>query len=253
MGLFDKEIELTKDDFDKINAILPPELRKDSWKSSEIIDKELTHKFRRFRDKMEIRINEYESKWNQMSQSLTVKKENSEQFISSKTPIFNTEIYEAKPLGMIDIGIVEKFGTASTGNRFENGVLGYAIEGAMDKVWSENNTQFAAVKKAKLELIREAKRVHNDCNCIFKFEIDFREIGSSGNVFIYTRGTACRGDYKSTEILQEEFKMEISNEQKELDTVESEWKELRLRFDKLYEGSTSIPESKYELKKLLEK
>ena len=62
MGLFDKEIELTKDDFDKINAILPPELRKDSWKSSEIIDKELTHKFRRFRDKMEIRINEYVSK-----------------------------------------------------------------------------------------------------------------------------------------------------------------------------------------------
>ena len=253
MGLFDKEIELTKDDFDKINAILPPEIRKDFWGYNEIVEGGLIKQYREFRDKVEVQKTNLYTNYKNIKRNLDSKKENSEQFISSKTPIFNTEIYEAKPLGMIDIGIVEKFGTASTGNRFENGVLGYAIEGAMDKVWSENNTQFAAVQKAKLELIREAKRVHNDCNCIFKFEIDFREIGSSGNVFIYARGTACEGDYKSTKILEEEFKTEISNEQKELDTIESEWEELKLKLNKLFEGSTSIPESKYELKKLLEK
>ena len=44
-----------------------------------------------------------------------------------------------------------------------------------------------------------------------------------------------------------------SNEQKELDRIESEWEEIKLKLNKLSEGSASIPESKSELKKLLEK
>ena len=253
MGLFNKEIELTKDDFDKINAILPPEIRKDYWEYNEIIDGGLIKQYREFRDKIEVHKSDLKTKYNNLKRILDSKKENPEEYIDLKTPIFNTDIYEAKPLGMIDVGIVEKFGTASTGNRFENGVFGYAIEGALDKVWSENNTQFAAVQNAKIELLKEAKRVHKDCNCIFKFEIDFRELGSSGNVFIYARGTACEGDYKSTKILEEEFKTEILNEQKKLVTIESEWQALKLRLEELYEGSAPIPEGNYELKKLLEK
>lgn len=253
MGLFNKEIELTKDDFDKINAILPSEIRKDFWGYNEIIEGGLNRQYVEFRDKIEVKKDNLKTNYNNLKRILDSKKENSEEYIASKTPIFNTDIYEAKPLGMIDIGIVKQFGTASTGNRFENGVLGYAIEGALDKAWSENNTQFAAVQTAKIELLKEAKRVHKDCNCIFKFEIDFRELGSSGNVFIYARGTACKGDYKNSEILEKEFNMTISIEQKELDTIESEWEELKLKLDKLSENSASIPESKYELKKLLEK
>ena len=253
MGLFNKEIELTKDDFDKINAILPSEIRKDFWGYNEIIEGGLNRQYVEFRDKIEVKKDNLKTNYNNLKRILDSKKENSEEYIASKTPIFNTDIYEAKPLGMIDVGIVKQFGTASTGNRFENGVLGYAIEGALDKAWSENNTQFAAVQTAKIELLKEAKRVHKDCNCIFKFEIDFRELGSSGNVFIYARGTACKGDYKNSEILEKEFNMTISIEQKELDTIESEWEELKLKLDKLSENSASIPESKYELKKLLEK
>lgn len=253
MGLFNKEIELTNDDFDKINAILPPELRKDFWEYEEIVDGGLNRKYVHLRTKFEVQINDLKTKYNNIRTPLISKKEKSEEYIASKTPIFNTDIYEAKPLGMIDVGIVKQFGTASTGNRFENGVFGYAIEGALDKVWSENNTQFAAVQTAKIELLKEAKRVHKDCNCIFKFEIDFRELGSSGNVFIYARGTACEGDYKNNETLKEEFQNEINSTQKELDLIEIEWEDLKLRLEKLSEGSASVPESKYELKKLLEK
>jgi hypothetical protein len=253
MGLFNNEIELTKDDFDKINAILPPEIRKDFWGYNEIIEGGLNRQYIAFRDKIEIQIRDLDTKYNNISTPLKSKKENFEEYIASKTPIFNTDIYEAKPLGMIDVGIVKQFGTASTGNRFENGVLGYAIEGALDKVWSENNTQFAAVQTAKIELLKEAKRVHKDCNCIFKFEIDFRELGSSGNVFIYARGTACKGVYKSTETLKEELQNEINSAQKELDLIKIEREALKLRLEKIFKGSASIPESKYELKKLLEK
>ena len=153
---------------------------------------------------------------------------------------------------MVDVGIVKRFGTASTGNRFESGIAGYAIEGAIDKIWSENNTQFAAVQSAKLELLKEATTTHKNCNSIFKFEIDFRELGSSGNVFIYARGTACKGNYKNIEILKDEFQKEITNSQDELNLVESKYKELKSRYDKLGQ-SWSIPENKYELKKLLEK
>lgn len=253
MGLFNNEIELTKDDFDKINAILPPEIRKDFWGYNEIIEGGLVKRYKEFRDNIHVQKRDLETQYNNIAIPLKSKKENFEEYIASKTPIFNTDIYEAKPLGMIDVGIVKQFGTASTGNRFENGVLGYAIEGALDKVWSENNTQFAAVQTAKIELLKEAKRVHENCNCIFKFEIDFRELGSSGNVFIYARGTACEGDYKNSETLKEELQNEIISAQKELDLIEIEREALKLRLEKLIKGSTSIPESKHELKKLLEK
>ena len=45
----------------------------------------------------------------------------------------------------------------------------------------------------KLEFLNKAKKVYPSCNMIFKYEVDFREIGSSGNVFIYMRGTASIG------------------------------------------------------------
>ena len=115
---------------------------------------------------------------------------------ASKVQVFNTEVFEAVPLGFIDLGIVVRFGTTSTGNRFENGVVGYAIEEASDKVWAKNNAQYNSVKEAKLELLTKAIRTYKECNQFFKFEIDFREIGSSGNVFLYLRGTACKGENK---------------------------------------------------------
>lgn len=253
MALFNNEIELINDDFDKINAILPPELRKDFWECKEIVDGSLYKQCIEFRNKIDVQTKDLETKYHNIEATLKIKEESFEDYIALKTPIFNTEIYEAKPLGMIDIGIVKKFGTASTGNRFENGVIGYAMEGALDKVWSENNTQFAAVQNAKIELLKEAKRVHKDCNCIFKFEIDFRELGSSGNVFIYARGTACEGEYKNNETLKEEFQSEVTTIQKELDLIDIEWKDLKLRLEKLSKSLASVPEGKYELKKLLEK
>ena len=253
MGLFNKEIELTNDDFAKINEILPPELRKDFWEYKEIVDGGLFKQYSLTILQMEGQKTDLKTKYYNIEATLKIKEESFEDYIALKTPIFNTEIYEAKPLGMIDIGIVKKFGTASTGNRFENGVIGYAMEGALDKVWSENNTQFAAVQNAKIELLKEAKRVHKDCNCIFKFEIDFRELGSSGNVFIYARGTACEGNYKNNKTLKEEFQSEVTTIQKELDLIDIEWEDLKLRLEKINKNVNLIPNDKSTLKRLLEK
>ena len=38
---------------------------------------------------------------------------------------------------------------------------------------------------------------------IFKFESEFREMGSSGNVFIYLKGTASIGDNNGMEEVKE--------------------------------------------------
>ena len=34
--------------------------------------------------------------------------------------------------------------------------------------------------------------VYPESNSLYNYDVDFRELGSSGNVFIYMRGTACK-------------------------------------------------------------
>ena len=60
----------------------------------------------------------------------------------------------------------------------------YAIEQASDEVWAKNNAQENALNEVKTELIKKALALYSECNMIFKFESEYREMGSTGNVFI---------------------------------------------------------------------
>ena len=112
---------------------------------------------------------------------------------------------------MVDIGMVKKFSTTSTGNRFENGMVGYAIEQAFDDVWAKNNAQENALNEVKTEFLKKTASLYPECNMIFKFESEFREMGSSGNVFIYLKGTASIGDNNGMEEIKSE-KSRLLNE-----------------------------------------
>jgi hypothetical protein len=196
MGLFNSKKELTSEQVTKLNSLLPKQFHQEKWIESDFKgDKRISNRLNEFYVKASDSINYLEKKLELFKGTELFKfNDDLEQLLASKIIIYNTELYEAKPIGMIDIGLVERFGSASTGNRFENGVLGYAIETASDNVWAENNAQESAVNKVKSQFLNKAKKIYPSCNMIFKYEVDFREIGSSGNVFIYMRGTACIGN-----------------------------------------------------------
>jgi hypothetical protein len=202
MGLFDKKIELTEQDFNKLNNLLPQNLQKEVWSEKEIINGGL---YESYSSMIQANLTEVV----RLKEKIKKDKENSLNKIASKILVFNSEPNNVELLGMVDIGLVERFGAVSTGNRFENNFVGYAIEGAFDKVWAENNAQFDAVQKVKLELLKKTLALYSKSNCLYKFEIDFREIGTSGNVFIYARGTACIGENTLLKQTQEKFEVEI--------------------------------------------
>ena len=156
---------------------------------------------------------------------------------AKRIKIFNTELFEALPLGMVDVGVVNKFTTASTGDRFSNGMIGYAIEGAFDETWAKYNAQFKAVENSKLELLKKAFSIYPECNMLFKFQVDFRELGSSGNVFIYMRGTAAKNEnYNAIQKKEEEINQNI-------DRLNEDLKWLNDEIQILKENRKLIPET----------
>lgn len=190
MGLFNNKTELTSEQGAKLNSLLPKQFQQEKWLASDFKgENRISNRLKEFQRKASLNVNYLDKNRG----AGLIEFEKLERLLASKIIIFNTELYEAKPIGMIDIGLVERFGGASTGNRFENGIIGYAIEAAADNTWADNNAQESAVNKVKLEFLNKAKKVYPSCNMIFKYEVDFREIGSSGNVFIYMRGTASIG------------------------------------------------------------
>ena len=237
MGLF-TSFKFTQEDIIKINTLLPDEFQRNIYKLNEFTDEKIKRKIL-----TEVKHLKYElDKIKKKSAPLRNKIDS---IRASKVQVFNTEVFEAVPLGFIDLGIVVRFGTASTGNRFENGVVGYAIEEASDKVWAKNNAQYNSVKEAKLELLTKAIRTYKECNQFFKFEIDFREIGSSGNVFLYLRGTACKGENKLINDFEfADDNKDVKNIEIELVNTEEKLKTHRLAY-KL------IPTTKNELEDFL--
>jgi hypothetical protein len=237
MGLF-TSFQFTEEDVKKINTFLPDDLQCDSYKLSDFTDEKIVSKvFNQIR---------------YLKEEIALIKEKSaplrnkiDSVRASKVQVFNTEVFDAVPLGFVDLGVVVRFGTASTGNRFENGVLGYAIEEASDKVWAKNNAQYNSVREAKLELLTKAIRTYEECNQFFKFEIDFREIGSSGNVFLYLRGTACKGQNN----LINDF--ELADNNKEVLDLEMELADKQLKLGEYNTIYKTIPTTKNDLVKFL--
>ena len=246
MSLFGKkEITITEEDVQRINSLLPEPLQKDVWYASEFVDGGVLRKHRQYVTKLQLSLDTSQKELSKMKG----------EFVDDEEPkilIFNTELYEAKPLGFVDLGVVVKFGTTSTGNRFENGIIGYAIEGAIDDAWSKSNAQYEAVESVKLELLKKAKSLYPNCTSIFKFQIDFREICSSGNVFIYVRGTAAEQENKivdNTPVKIEDntlVEAEIVSLEKEIDDLSELIKKLNLEQKK-------IPKNVLELSTFLNK
>ena len=134
---------------------------------------------------------------------------------------------------------VNKFTSASTGDRFSNGMIGYAIEEAFDGTWAKSNAQFKAVEDSKLELLKKAISIYPECNMLFKFQVDFRGLGSSGNVFIYMRGTAAKGNNDPKQINQN-----ITRLKEELEELDNE-------INILIENRKLIPEDVKEINEKL--
>lgn len=236
MALF-KKFEITEDDIAILNSIIPDNLKKEKYYISDFDKGGIHQQHKNYCESIRKEISKEINTLDKLKNSYNLA-------LSEKIIIFTTEPYQSKPLGMIDIGVVVKFGSASSGNRFENGLIGYAIEGALDKTWAESNAQYQEVQKAKVKLLEKTRDVYPTCNLLFKFEIDFREIGSSGNVFIYMRATACEGKND----LLDRFKIDLDNQIEELQKgIPQKQKNLKEMMSYL----TKIPSSQKELKDLL--
>lgn len=149
---------------------------------------------------------------------------------------------EFQPIGLIDVGNVYKFSGVSTGDRFAGGLIGYAIEGAIDEYYSKGNQQEEYVNECKSELIKKCNSIYKDAIAIFNFDVNFREMGSSGNVFMYMRGTACTlKDKKALEMLH---KNKVDRFKEEYDLLASEISKYEANYSK-------FPKSWDEVKKLI--
>ena len=78
---------------------------------------------------------------------------------------------------MVDVGGIHKFSGSTTGDRFAGGLVGYALEMAIDDVWTKSSKQEEAVNDVKLKLIQKTLSIYPDVNMLFNFDVDFREMG----------------------------------------------------------------------------
>lgn len=246
--MFGKEEKLTPTQIEKINSLIPEKFRKDSWSNKDFNSSAgIYQQIRLFRDMIN---NDLQSKKIEFEYLTNKGKDDVEQKIQelkiSKIIVFNTELFEARPIGMVDVGMVKRFNSTSTGNRFENGMIGYAIEQASDEVWAKNNAQENALNEVKTELIKKAAALYPECNMIFKYESDFREMGSSGNVFIYLKGTAAIGNNnrmnsfkKEVKTLLDEFEQKKVELKKEIEIIQKDCQLIKDNIEK-------IPQSKFK-------
>ena len=188
--MFGKKFEITDAQVNKLNSLLPKEFQREKFYKEHFNTNSPEYLIQRTYEYFLRKKETAKQLLNQINQHKKGVKSEKAKLIK----IFNTELFEASPLGMIDVGVVNKFTSASTGDRFSNGMIGYAIEGTFDETWAKSNAQFKAVEDCKLELLKKAISIYPECNMLFKFQVDFRELGSSGNVFIYMRGTAAKNE-----------------------------------------------------------
>lgn len=237
MSIFsDKELEPNQ--IAKLNNILPKEFRKEVWKQSDF--KGSNSIYGRFDSQLEAKKKDFVRK----QEDYDVKTQELESIYIKFIKIYNTDLFEAYPLGMVDVGVVERFGAQSSGDRFAVGAIGYAIEAAADEAFAKSNAQEKAVNNAKYELLKKAKLLYPACNLLFKFDVDFREIGSSGNVFIYMRGTAATGK-------NDQLEKAVERKKQELMEAEEILKSLKLEIEEMQEIKSKIPSDKKEIPNLL--
>ncbi len=124
MGLFSDDI-LEESQIRNLNNILPQKFRKDSWKTNDFKGDNSIH------NRIRGLIHSHISSYDRLKVNIDKLETSIQDLIISNIKIFNTELYEAETLGMVDIGVIEKFAASSTGDRIAVGMIGYALEQAM--------------------------------------------------------------------------------------------------------------------------
>ena len=200
--------DLTPEQCKTLNSLLPPSFHKDKWASSDF--------YGNLRRDVKNYLTDLRSDIPKWEYDLTKKDSEKEEILdkhkskmSSAIKVYNVNLSDAKPLGMVDVGLVKTFSSASSGNRLEAGALQLVIEQAFDEGWKTNNSQMKAVNEVKLELLRKCLDIFPDCDSLINFEVDFREMGSSGNVFVYMRGTAAITGNKTLDKVKKELKPKL--------------------------------------------
>ena len=253
--MFGKEVLLSASQVEKINSLVPKKFKKESWSKKDFKDTNGIYQF--IRDYRRDKYSFLASKNNELEHLNKKGREDINQKIlklkTSKIILFNIEPFEAKPIGMVDIGIVKKFSSSSTGNRFENGMVGYAIEQAFDDVWAKNNAQENALNEVKIEFLKKTASLYPECNMIFKFESEFREMGSSGNVFIYLKGTASIGDNSGMEEIKSEKSRLLNEFEVKKEELTKQIQIIQEEYNFIQENIGKIPKSKSEIEKMLGK
>lgn len=237
MSIFSKK-PLLKKQINTLNELLPENFQKSDWTESDFKGANSIYK------RIELKIEGMVSSVTAENNKLKKLNESLNEIAIKNIKIFNTEPFDAEQLGMVDIGIIKRFGATTTGDRFANGAVGYALEAVFDDVWAKNNAQESAVNEVKYKLLAKAKHFHPDCNLFFKYEVDFREIGSSGNVFIYMRGTAAKGVNTVLDAALEKAKMKIVQFEKSIEKKKNE-------IQSLQEVKSKIPQSPKQIEEYL--
>ena len=236
MGIFSKKFEISESQIKKLNSLLPTRLQQDVFEKKHFEGtSSLIVLHRNYREYVAKEIDEIKNEIEEI-------KSNSLKEKSSKIKIFNCHLDDVKPLGMIDVGAIHQFSGSSTGERFAGGLIGYALEMAIDDVWKKSTKQEDSVNETKLKLLMKAMSIYPKCNVITNFDIDFREMGSSGNVFIYMRGTACEGKNDMVNKAQTELNKKISDKEKEISKKEKSLHEAIKNADKIPQSVAEIEE-----------
>lgn len=216
MGLF-SSLKITNKHVDLLNTYLPEEIQVNTFKLSEL-------EF--LKGKIENYISEVKKDLTEKADYLLKLKE---ERLFDKYRLFNVPL-KGKSLGLVDVGLVQRFSSKSTGNSFENGMLQHAIETSFEKVWAENNAQYNSVMLVKNRLKHKAMELYPESNAIENFKINFRELGNSGNVFIYANGTAIIAESLGAVQMDEEIK-----------TLIQQVKTLNIKLEDAQEKSKALP------------
>ena len=213
MGIFGSKFEMTDAQTKKLNSLLPESLRKESFTKNDI-----SYNLQRVTERIQT-LSELIEK---SKKDFQEKKKKGFEKIAQKINIFNCELQDAKPLGMVDVGDIHKFSGSTTGDRFAGGLIGYALEMAIDDVWTKSSKQEESVNEVKLRLLTKALSLYPEFNVMFNYDVDFRELGSSGSVFIYMRGTASLGKNDLVDKAKKELENTLNQDLKAIEKLKEE-------------------------------
>jgi len=186
----EKKTSLTKEESEILNDILPKKFHQEVFDSTHFTYN-LNKQVRQYLHESEFeKIKNLERDLDKKSEAREALLNSLEVERCSLLNIFNVDHRDAQLLGMVDVGTVKTFTSASSGNKLEGGLMQLAIESTFENVWKTNNAQMKGLNEVKLEFLSSCLKKYPDCDSILNYQVDFRELGSSGNVFIYMRGTA---------------------------------------------------------------